>query len=105
MTSEVLVALRRARGLSQRDAAVALCIAVNTLWRWENDQRQIPPWVEKRFALEHSLLKKIEVLEKPVASLSSQIPHLGSSPGSLPRAVVRLGARTGTVRGGRRARA
>jgi hypothetical protein len=77
MTSEALVALRRARGSSQRDAALAWGIAVNTIWRWEHDQRQIPLWIEKMFEREHPLLKKIEVLEKQVASLSSQIPHPG----------------------------
>jgi transcriptional regulator with XRE-family HTH domain len=99
MTAETLIALRRARRLSQRDAALAWGIAVNTIWRWEHDQRQIPLWVEKRFSLEHLLLKKIEVLEKQVASLLSQIPR----PERRRMAGVVLGGRSSAARGGRRA--
>jgi hypothetical protein len=72
MTVETLVALRRARGLSQRTAALAWGVAPNTVYRWEASLRPIPAWLERMVEREKPLLKRIESQEKEIAALLLQ---------------------------------
>jgi hypothetical protein len=69
MTAETLIALRRARKLSQRAAALAWGVTPNTVYRWEAGLRPIPAWVERMVERERPLLKRIESQEKEIAAL------------------------------------
>ena len=94
MNARELITLRRIRQLSQRAAARLWGVQPNTIWRWENGLRPLPPWLEQMVERE----RPIENQEKEIAELLLQV-HRAER---LPMGVTRMGG-LGPARGGRRA--
>jgi hypothetical protein len=102
MTTQALVALRRARGLSQRTAALEWGVRPHTIYRWESGLRPVPQWLERMAERERVLLSRIESQEKEIAELLLKMHRqFADSPRAerLPMGVARPGA----AGGGRRA--